>query len=230
MSKRLITTLLVLVSMSSNVIGQKTAAWESKPIDQWNETDVADILQRSAWGQRLNDRIGQSSFAGLILQDFNAAFILRSALTIRLALIKQKQLSEKYDSMSETQRNKFNEKYRSLRECEQCERYYIVSVHGDSRVLSDPSDINRRLKTIYLANDKGERRILEKFVRQTQRGAEALFFFPRNDENGKPLLTVDNKTLTFNLRTEPNDDNVMRLIERVQVKVKDLVRDGIVIF
>lgn len=233
MIKSTFTTLLVGLSLAFYTYSQtnlKPAAWESKPIDTWNETDVADILQRSPWGQRISNRTAEPSFLGVIVQDIYATFSLRSALTVRLALIRLRQLSEKYDSMAEKQRKEFDAKYRSLRDCEQCSDYYIVAIGGDSRILKNAVIVKRRKEMIFLSNELGERRKLEKFVPQVQTGSEAVFLFPRNDEKGKPLLNADSKTLTFNFRNESNDDAVVKLVERVEIKVQDISRDGIVIF
>lgn len=233
MIRSVFATLVIVLGTAFSAYSQanlRPAAWESKPIDAWDETDVADILQRSPWGQRISNRTAEPSFLGVIVQDLYATFTLRSALTVRLALIRLRQISEKYDSMTEKQRKEFDAKYRSLRECTQCDDYYIVAVGGDSRILKNAVIVKRRKEMIFLSNELGERRELEKFVPQVQTGSEAVFLFPRKDEKGKPLLNADSKTLTFTFRNESNDDAVVKLVERVEIKVKDISRDGIVIF
>ena len=207
--------------------------WESKPVDQWTDADVKGILQNSAWSWRLEGRNVDSvpmGGMGTIRSELYATFSLESALTVRLAAIRKRQLSEKYDAMNAKDKAAFNTKYKSRMECPLCAKFYIVAIGGESRTLKNQVTIQRRVKSIYLSNEKGERRILANFSPQNTPGSSALFFFPRKNEKGEPLLTADNTTLTFNFPYEPDDEPLMRLIERVEIKVKDIVRDKTVIF
>lgn len=204
--------------------------WENKPIDQWSEADVKFILGNSAWGRTLEGRFADQSRLGTIAQNGFARFSLRSALTIRLALIRNLQLTEKYDTMSPQNKAAFNAKYKAVLDCVLCEKFYIVAVTGDSRILQSAMIINRRSDSIYLSNEKGLRRNLAKYSPQTTPGSESLFFFPRFDEAGKPLVDADNITVTFNLRPELGDDPIVRVLNRVDIKVEDIVRGKVVIF
>ena len=226
----------MIVVFSFCVFAQDNAAkdtWETKPVDQWDETDVMSILKDSPWNQVLSMKSTEASrvFNTLIVLEDGASFTLRSALTVRLAIIRKRQLAEKYDSMNAKDQTQFNAKYKSVLECPDCEKFYIVSVVGDSRVLKNGGIVEFRKKNIYLSNEKGEKRFLGRYSPQVAPGSEALFYFPRNDEKGKPLLSKDDLTLTFNFwYDDQEDDPVIKLIEKVKVKVADIVRDGVVIF
>lgn len=50
-------------------------------------------------------------------------------------------------------------------------------------------------RRVQLANEAGERRELVHFEPPKAQGAEAIFFFARFDDKGKPLLTTANKKL-----------------------------------
>ncbi|MBK8466926.1 MAG: hypothetical protein IPL32_13940 [Chloracidobacterium sp.] len=167
---------------------------------------------------------------GTIVSELYSTFTLESALTVRLAKIRKLQLNEKYDAMNAKDKAAFNKKYKSSMECQLCEKFYIIAIGGDSRTLRNQVTIQRRVKLIYLSNEKGERRTLGNFSPQTHSGTVALFFFPRKNEKGQPLLTTDNTKLTFNFPYEPDDEPLIRLIERVEIPLKDIVREKIVIF
>jgi len=224
----IVAIVLLAVCISAQMSGRSD--WEKKPVDQWTEADVKSILQNSPWSLHLEGRWGEPTFMGTIQQDPHAFVVLRSALPVRLALVRKRQLAEKYDSMDPKAKAAFNSKYRSLLECSHCEKFYIVAVAGDSAILQNPAKVRRRADNIYLSNETGERRTLANYTPQTFSGSEALLFFPRNNEKGEPLLRPGNLTLTLNFKNEPGDDAVVRLIERVNVKVQDLVREQTVVF
>jgi hypothetical protein len=50
-------------------------------------------------------------------------------------------------------------------------------------------------KYAYLTNERGERRELVHFIAPKHDGDEAIFFFPRLDDQKRPLLTPKSKKL-----------------------------------
>jgi hypothetical protein len=105
-----------------------------------------------------------------------------------------------------------------------------VAIQGDSRTLISAPTVQRRSSSIYLSNEKGEKRILAKYSPQTTTGSEALFFFPRNNDKGEPLLKPDNVSLIFNFKYESDDDDLVRMFERIEIKVREITRENTVIF
>jgi hypothetical protein len=227
---------VIVVGVGLGLAQGKNSAnsWESKPVDQWTDSDLRDIFHRSAWSHPLESRMADK-MAGEIVRTVDdnrvdAYFSLESALTIRLAEVRKLQLAEKYDKMTAKEQAAFNEKHRGVLICPLCQDYYIVGIIGDNSTLKNRIEIQRRAQSIYLSNEKGERRILAKYTPQILPNSAALFFFPRLNEKGEPLLTSDNTTLTFNFKYEIGDAPFLSLIERVDTNVKDIVRDKTVIF
>lgn len=209
-------------------------AWESKPVDKWDKKDVADILRDSAWSTTARIRPGAKTPVGNITGDHTAYVMLRSSLVVRLALVRSAQIEQNYDSMNAADQKKFDLANRSTLTCELCDKYYIVSVRAATDMLRNAVAIKGRSKEIYLSNEKGERRTLERFSPAPALMGEALFYFPRFDEKGQPLLTKDNTKLVFNFEGDPlggfNESEVLTAFRRVEFKVQDIVREGIVVF
>jgi len=232
--KTTLTKILILcfafLSFTSPTTAQKAQpgkSWEDKNIAEWDETDVKTILRNSPWGKILEGGGIQLGGAGL---NVRALFTLRSALIVRYADVRAEQLKLKFDSLDEKAKAEFIKKFKPVLDCSACERSYIVGVVGDSDLFRQPALVKNRAPRIFLSNENGERRELSNFSPQTIPGSEALFFFPRYDTNGKPLVTPANKTLIFTIVTEPEDDSVVQLLRRVEIKVSDIVREGQVIF
>ena len=219
---------------TSAMLGQeaaKSSSWEDKPINEWNEEDVKNILQNSAWSKTIVGKpVHTSPQLGTIVYNSRVIFTLRSALLVRYAVIRSEQLKAKYDSMDAKARAEFSSRFKPILDCVLCKQSYIIAVRGDSELLRQAARVKQRAPNIYLSNEMGERRELSSFSPQTIPGSEALFFFNRYDAAGKPLLTAENKVLTFNFRTEAGDDPVINLLERVNIKVSDIVRENHVIF
>nr|MBP7476399.1 hypothetical protein [Pyrinomonadaceae bacterium] len=114
--------------------------------------------------------------------------------------------------------------------CSDCDRFYIVSIVADSDLLGNAAGVQRRASKIFLLNDKGEKRELVRFSPKTTGSSEALFFFKRYDANGMPLLSPRNTSFSFNFGVEPQDDDPIRIMERIEVKVPLIVRQNQVIF
>ena len=235
-SSRTLILFFVILAFGYSVLAQtKNAqnAWESKPIDQWDAADIKNILEKSVWGRVIEgENVISNPVFGVQMPRINTDiwFTLRSALTIRLAIIRKRQLAEKYDSMSPTAKAEFNKRNSSVLDCPACEKYYIVSVVGDSTTLRNKDLINSKKALIYLSNEKGDRRELANFSPQATSGSEAAFYFLRNNEKGEPLLSPDNKTLTFRFNLNVDEELRLRFLQKVDIKVADLVRDGKVIF
>src|SRR2546425_1999398 len=187
--------------------------WQSKPYREWTKDDIIKIASDSPWAQVQQVKVAT---AEEIPTDFVPAVTirLRSALPIRQALARLKQIDAKYDKMSDKDRATFDAKVKGLLECPACAANYIVTLgppisrHQMKNGLGTLIDSNLSLlqKRVYLINDRGERRELIHFVAPKHVEDEATFFFARLDEKRKPLLAPDNKKLYFmfegkNLRT-----------------------------
>jgi hypothetical protein len=166
--------------------------------------------------------------------DFIFVARLRSALPVRQALVRLKALETNVEKMSDPQRAAHDTQMKGLLECPACATNYVVTLSSKSK--SNPgadavfatfkggrlADLQRY---VYLANERGERRALVYFVPPKAPGEEAVFFFPRTDEKGVPLLTLANKELLINLT-----DNQANSITNFKIDVSKLVLNGKVEF
>lgn len=119
-------------------------------------------------------------------------------------------------------------------ECPACAGNYVVTL--SSKSLNRPgadavytafkggrlSDLQR---SVFLANERGERRELVHFVAPKVPGDDAIFFFPRLDEKGAPLLTAENKQLLIIL-----SDKQVNSVSNFKIDVSKLVMNGKVEF
>ena len=78
---------------------------------------------------------------------------------------------------------------------------------------------------VHLENDRGERRELVHFVAPKAAGEETIFFFPRFDDEDRPLLTPKTKKLYFRL-----SDSNAKAITNFEIAVARLLRNGEIVF
>ncbi len=166
--------------------------------------------------------------------DFIFVARLRSALPVRQALVRLKAIETNVEKMTDQQRTAYDTQMKGLLECPACATNYVVTLSSKSK--SNPgadavfatfkggrlADLQRY---VYLANERGERRLLVHFVPPKAPGEEAVFFFPRTDEKGAPLFTLDSKELLINLT-----DNQANSITNFKIDVTKLVLNGKVEF
>ena len=180
--------------------------WKSKPYQQWTKQDVVKLGTDSPWAQVRHADVSVGGFGGEPGAYMRAVTIqLRSALPIRQALVRVKQLEAKYDAMNERQRAEFDAKTREMLDCPVCADKYVVALGPP--VTTGPgvnalealrsANLGLLQEIVYISNERGERRKLVHFNGPRFVGDEALFFFPRLDEQGRPLLTPENKKLFF---------------------------------
>lgn len=175
----------------------------------------------------------QTAVSSDIPVDFVFTVRLRSALPVREALSRLKQLQAD-TKMNAKERAVFDAQVKGLVECPACGQNYVISLSSKSKnspgadaVFSTfkggrLSDLQRY---VYIANDRGERRALVFFVAPKSPGDEAVFFFPRLDDKGAPLLTSQSKELLINLT-----DNQANSITNFKFDVSKLIVDGKVEF
>ncbi|MEK6279191.1 MAG: hypothetical protein AABN95_02450 [Acidobacteriota bacterium] len=207
----LITTLLV-----GPVAGQRI--WEKKPYTKWTLSEVMRILSDSPWAQTA---IQTTRFSYNVPgQSYSATVRLRSALTVRQALVRQKQLAVGYDKLNSVDRARFDAETKEFLMCLDCSKYYIltlaslvpagsppvtlsdnVTLQGtqgtDVSVALVGRSLNDLKEYVYLTNDIGERRELVGFIPPAGTGKEAMFVFRRFDDQGKPLISVGTKKFYF---------------------------------
>lgn len=251
---RQISVLIAALAIATAALAQSIVP--KRPFTQWSRSEAETVLNESAWTQRSEVRIrfdketqvaagsysGVSGAAAAQSQtevtsqtpvDFIFTLRLRSALPIRQALVRLRQLQSDV-KMSEKERASYEARTKGLLDCPACANNYVVSLSSLSRERPGADAVFALFKGgrladlqryVYLANERGERRPLIHFDPPKVPGEEAVFFFPRLDEKGAPLLTSANRELLINLT-----DNQINPITNFRIDVSKLLIDGKVEF
>ena len=233
------------------------SVWTGKPFTQWSRSDAETVLNDSPWSSHQEVRMqfdkekqtAAGSYSGVssasaansqteVMSDLPVDFIftlrLRSALPVRQALVRLKQLESDSKKLSKKDLETFDAQIKGLLECPACAGNYVVTL--SSKSLNRPgadavyatfkggrlSDLQR---FVFLANERGERRQLVHFVAPRVPGDDAIFFFPRLDAKGAPLLTPESKQLLINL-----SDKQVNSVSNFRIDVSKLVMNGKVEF
>jgi hypothetical protein len=201
--------------------GQKV--WEKKPYSEWTLSEVVRILTDSPWAQTAFETTRFSY--NVTGQSYSATIRLRSALPVRQALVRQRQLAVNYDKLKTADRVRFDAETNEFLKCSDCLKYYIVTLASmlpagsppvtlsdnvtltgnvgiDIGVVLERKSLNDLKPYVHLTNDKGERREIVGFIPPAGKGKEAMFVFRRVDDHGRPLITTGNKKFYFEIDKE----------------------------
>jgi len=243
--------LLAVSLITSSAVASYVAQqeWAKKPFEQWTKSDAEAVLNDSQWTVRQEIRLrfdrdvqaaaGAANIASSaeveVDRDLPVDFLflvrLRSALPIRQALVRLRQLNPRIDKKEQVA---FDAQTKGLLECPACAANYVVTLSSKStnRPGADAAyavfkggrlaDLQRY---VYIANEHGDRRQLVHFVPPKAPGDEAIFFFPRLDDKGAPLLAATNRTLLINL-----SDKQATSIGTFKIDVSKLIVNGKVEF
>ena len=248
------TMMVLIVSVGSLSLGQTIRGDSS--YTKWSKPEAEKILNDSLWvsvqevrirraaqSQRvagappsqLKDETNSVLSSGSDIPiDFIFTLRLRSALPIREALVRLKQLDAKYDSMDEKQKVVFDAGVKGLLECPACANNYVLTLSSKSKNSPGADAVFSTFKGariedvkryIYIANERGERRELVHIVPPKAPGEEAIFFFPRFDDKGNLLFTPDSKEIIVNLT-----NNEVNISANFHLDISKLVENGQVLF
>ena len=232
--KRLL--LLVVLSFATVVTAGGQKSIPNKPYEHWNLREVMEVLTNSPWAQTEFDTEISGGQPQLI---FGVEVRLYSALPVRMAIVRRMQLTIPYKELNAQQRSDFDAEVDGLLTCPLCSTYYIVtllSVQPHSLATKSTIDVVALLKAlpegeiqkrVTISNDKGERRTAVKHV--FKKANEVVFFFPRLDEQGKPLITQSNKKFRFEIH-EHVFRKELRALKKLTYEVAPLFKNGEVIF
>src|SRR5437660_8479247 len=191
---------LLLVTLISS---QVHAQFAGKSYQQWTAKEAEGLLINSPWAQTQAGLMAVGRLYPLTAAANTAITIsLRSALPVRQALARLKQLKNKYDKKSNSEKAAIDDGNKSLLECPECADYYIVTMSpGPGSETGLPGSLQKasfaRVKLdVEMKNEKGETRELVKFVPPKFTLDNAMFFFSRFNSKGEPLIGSQNHTLT----------------------------------
>lgn len=219
--KQLVVALFALAMMSfgANVSAQKV--WEKKSYEEWTGQETLGVLLDSPWAQ-FRTEPNES-------RDHPSIIRLRSALPIRQALVRQKQISLNYHKFTAADKARFNSEIREFLECPGCANNYIVTLRAQALTGLRGLSLEQVKEFIYLANDKGERRPLIHFIPPKSDTVEALFAFQRYDDSGQPLITGKNKEFYFKIEDKLLENRTVPL-HRFTFEVSKIIQNGQVVF
>ena len=249
MKLSLIRNLIVGIVLLQVSPAQGQEKWEKKPYQEWTLSEVVRILDDSPWAQTASGTFHMNYGSPGV--SYSVTVRLRSALPIRQALIRGRQLAVNYDKFSDADKKRFDAETKDFLECSDCAKYYLVTISsymtGSSPPRSVPGgtlpgsygvDISEPLRSltlndlkphVHLSNDKGERRALAGFIPPKGVGKQAMFIFPRFDSQGDPLITPAHKKLYFEIDRRILS-NMVEPLRKFSFDVRRLVQNGQIVF
>ena len=237
-----------------------TAAQDQLPkgsFERWSKTDAERVLNDSLWARKQELRLNfdkevqkaAGSYSGVsagsaaqaqtevssdVPVDFVFTLRLRSALPVRQAMVRLRNLETDIEKMDKQQLAAFDKQNSGLLACPACEQNYVVTLSSKSKNRPGADAVFSLFKGarladlqryVFISNERGERRNLIHFVPPKVPGDEAAFFFPRLDDKSSPLLTPESKQLIVNL-----SDNRPTSVGNFQIDVSTLLLNGKVEF
>jgi hypothetical protein len=199
-----IKTIITILVLSLAVFAQND--WKTKDFDKWDTKDVEAVLNKSDWAVKQGFKSGSNEITMTVR--------LRSAMAIRLALVRQLQLEMERKQLSPEEKEAYLKKQNGIYACPTCTDNFVITISSVSTETKQYDHIYNYYRTttleqlrqrIYLQNDKGEKRELVHFVSPKSPGDEAQFFFRRFDDQGKEFLPTTGKFFLF--RLEPDNLN-----------------------
>lgn len=235
---RLVLTLLVLSASFALVPPAAQAQLGGKPYQQLSAREAESLLSNSPWAQT------QAGLVSIGIRDpltepvdTTVTVRLRSALPLRQALVRLNQLKEKYDQKNVNERAIIDARNRELLECPDCDGYYIVSITPGAGSRTElPSFLSSSRtafevvkQNVVLENENHETRELAKFIGPKFSAGEAIFFFPRLDSRGNPLIGPTTRTVIISFDPRVFDWK-KATVTKFKFNVAGMIIDGKVAF
>lgn len=232
---RLLFCLLLVALISS----KGHAQFGGKPYQQWTAKEAEGLIVDSPWAQTQAGLVGVGRLDPPTAAVNTAVTItLRSALPVRQALARLRQLKNKYDKKSDRDKAAIDAKNKPLLECPECADYYVVVVRPGPGSTNALSTEVLPLNTVSLAwlklhvearNEKGETRELVKVVGSRFSGDEVVFYFSRLNSKGEPLISPANRTLTISIDSQVFRWKTLR-VTKFKFDVARMIVNGQVVF
>lgn len=197
--RRIIVSLFPTIFLVCSVAVSGNEFWEKKDYSQWTQRECKKILEDSPWAKTY-------SIAGR--GDYDYRVQLRSALPVRMAIVRSMQLASNYDKLSSEQRQEFEKRAEEYLSTSFPNRIFVNLIGGPN---PDKLDYPRRLSvdllrywqikttellknTVFLIAARGNRiPLLQYNVSQSDK-CEFQFIFPRQYQ-GLPALGPEDKFL-----------------------------------
>lgn len=201
---KLFLTLILLSASFALVPKASLAQVGGKPYQQWSTREAEGLLSNSPWAQTQTGLVSIGIRDPLTEPvDTTVTVRLRSALPLRQALARLNQLKEKYEQKNAIERAAIDAQNRELLECPDCDAYYVVSITPGAGSRTElpsflsPGRTSFELlrQNVMMENENHEKRELAKFTGAKFSAGEVIFFFPRLDSKGNPLIGPATRTV-----------------------------------
>src|SRR6266849_6678037 len=118
--------MLIVFLVASVAYGQE--GWKSKPYQQWTKQDLAKLGSESPWAQVQQADVTIGAIGKPANYQQAVTIQLRSSMHMRQALVRLRQLEQRYDRMNDKERGVFDAKMKATLDCPVCAEKYIVAL------------------------------------------------------------------------------------------------------
>jgi hypothetical protein len=216
-----------ILILAGSTFGQKML---EKPHASWGKEETLRLYRDSAWakpyqagaaaaaaGQVAREQRQSVNSGGSdpksVARNFGPPPVtlrLHSALPMRKAIVRMRQIDAGYDKMSDADKAAFDASQKKFLDCAICKEYYVVTLTKDpdssgatvEEGIFQGMTFEQLKGNVKLVNDKGEERELSQF--NAPKGAQdmTVFYFKRTNDAGDPLFTPESKDLKFVFRSD----------------------------
>jgi hypothetical protein len=256
-NKKKLLLFVLVCSLTITISAQKT--WE-KPFEKWSRDDAIKVLTTSPWAQTYQSTGDSASTNRLenpaliakrggndpksVQRNLGISPVtirLHSALPIRQALVRMRQIEAGYDKMDEKKRADFDKSTEGFLSCAICKNYYVVTLtkFTDSSAqyvdegLFQKMGLEQLKNNVWLVNEKGERRDLVQFNPPKTAADMAVFYFARADDKGGYFSTPESKHFKFvfnNSFLDSRNPYAPMLPQNFEFNVSKMIVDGNLMF
>src|SRR6266481_9481744 len=168
-------TLLIFGVCTAVIAGYGQSVWTVKPFTQWSRSDAENVLNDSPWSSHQEVRMrfdkekqtAAGSYSGVssasaaqsqmeVSRDLPVDFIftlrLRSALPVRQALVRLRQLQHDIEKLSPKDLAAYDAQTKGLLECPACVDNYVVTLSSKSKNSPGADPVYTTFKGAQLAD------------------------------------------------------------------------------
>jgi len=218
-----------MLAMTASTFGQKML---EKPLSTWGKEETLRLYNDSGWAKPYQSTTGSANAAAgqiareqgqganrggsdprSVARNFGPPPVtlrLHSALPIRQAIVRLRQLGADYDKMSDADKAAFDASQKRFLDCAICKEYYVITLTKapDASGATVEEGVFQGMTyeelkgNVKLVNDKGEERELAQFNAPKGSGDMTVFYFKRTNDAGDPLFSPTSKELKFVFKPE----------------------------
>ena len=233
-----------LVTMAASDMALPQGVWSEKDFHQWSEKDCKKILEDSPWARSFTHSRNYIESMGAGTRDRNLQMVprfeyvvqLRSALPIRQALVRQKQLQSNYDKSTPEQQKAFDKEAGEFLSQESPDVINVYVMYSSNvmtyyRELAAyweglPAEV--AVKQILLFAPRGQKIYPLRYSRFGGGGGAFQLTFPKQI-NGEPIVTPQDKELKLRF-THPNIGDQGEANVTVNFNVRKMIVDGKILY